>query len=248
MQNLVEKTPCILHVIDSERAEDDVPLSAFDRVLSLSEEGESGLLTVITLPVRRGDFEERFAETLEVLRSHWSGGLCLVAGNPAYLSGEEISKPAGHLLEAAVAAARRSIGSGLLMVGTENVLRPAVKAARKWRAIPFALLNGNSPDEIRWLSQETTMPVAVYAPLHIGSKMSEEAERRLTTYALRRKNQTPNPDRRGLRRLVSQVALLGSPTTVRRRVYQLAQAGASIIIGFPVDDEQRQLETFVKAF
>ena len=242
-----------IHVIDSERIEDDIPLRVFDSLLSFDEEASSGLISVLTLPVRRCDFEERFQDVLEILQSHEAGGLCLVAGNPAYLSADEAQRPSKRLLIDAVRRAREALGDRLIMVGSENMVAPAIEAARRFRAIPFALLNGADDHEIRLLSKEAEIPVAVYAPFYIGGRLDGDAGNRLTAYALRRRrlwsNTASSSSLGGSTpiELVEQVALVGDKRKVIARVRRLAESGARVVVGFPASSEEEQLRLFSEA-
>ena len=245
-QDAARETGCSLHVIDSERASDDISLSDYARLLEYAEELGDGPVAVLTLPVRRSDFEERFREALEILSGHGRGGLCLVAGNPAYLSEDEASRPPGRMLLESAARARERMGDGLLMMGTENVRRYAAEAARKWRLTPFILLDRLVEEEVRWFSRLSPAPIAIYAPLMLGERADPAAEEKLLAYALRRKriqellrNGEARPDPRGL---ISHVALLGSLDGAARRLRQLREAGASMIVGLPLGDERVQLE------
>ncbi|MDJ0270615.1 MAG: hypothetical protein NXY59_08750 [Aigarchaeota archaeon] len=242
-----------IHVIDSEKMGDDIPLHVFDSLLRYDEENGGGLISVLTLPVRRCDFEERFQGVLEILRSHESGGLCLVAGNPAYLSEDEARRLAGRLLIDAVKRAKEVLGDRLIMVGSENMVAPAIEAARRFRAIPFALLNGADDYEIRLLSKEAAIPVAVYAPFYIGKTLGGDAETRLTAYALRRRklrsDAAPSANPAGMTsiELVEQVALVGDKQRVRTRVMRLADSGAGVVVGFPASSDEEQLRLFSEA-
>lgn len=245
-QDMAREVGCSLHVIDSEREVDDVRLGDYDRLLAYCEELGDGPIPVLTLPVRRSDFEARFAEALEILSSHKRGGLCLVAGNPAYLSEDEAARPPGRLLLEAARRARERLREGLLMMGTENVRRYAAEAAKDYGATPFILLDRMIEDEVRWFSGISSAPVAIYAPLMLGAEAGIEAGKTLLSYALRRRN-IQALLRNGWsghdpRSLVSQVALLGEVEEARRRVRQLREAGASVIVGLPLGDERRQLE------
>ncbi|MEM4415891.1 MAG: hypothetical protein QXH32_08020, partial [Candidatus Caldarchaeum sp.] len=83
-------------VVDSERAVDDLSLKGFEQLVSVCK-----LLgfpePVITVPVRRADCWERLDTVVDVVSQEGFGGVCLVAGNSAYLTPEEKSQKAGSL-------------------------------------------------------------------------------------------------------------------------------------------------------
>jgi len=98
-------------------------------------------LVVPTVPVRRSDYEERIREFVESLAGSSRAGLCIVAGNPHYLSEEEAARRAGPLLMEAAALSRARLGDLPIMVGTENVESAALKCCMRHRCMPFFLLD-----------------------------------------------------------------------------------------------------------
>jgi len=241
IQEELTKLGYSLHVIDSERKVDDISLSMFDNLLDLAEELGGKTIPVFTIPVRRGDFEERLSGCLEILKKHNVGGVCIVAGNPAYLDDEELAKPVRPLLvKAAEVLSREATQDGkLLMIGTENVERIAAYISSRYGAIPFTLLDDGKHGELKWFREKTGMPVAVYAPYHVGNPLSEQALNRARAYAARRLHRDYDED--AVRMKITQVAILGDVERVGGRLEQLAGAGASIIVGYPLDDGIEQL-------
>jgi len=238
-----------IHVIDSERVLDDIGLQTYDDLLSYSEENETRLTTVITIPVRRVDFEQRFYESLEIVKNHRLAGICIVAGNPAYLDAEDLAKPSGKLLVNACGEARRKLGHGrLIMVGTEHVVKPAVKAVKLYGAVPLALLNGYElMNEIRIIREAAETEIAIYAPYYIGEEIPEKAWSQLTAYALRRlKNKAANHE--DIIEKVNQVALLGSVEETAKRLWTVVKNNSiETLVGYPVEEGHEQLERLRKA-
>ncbi len=236
-----------IHVIDSERLVDDIPLSMFDELLNISEELGGYAAPVLTIPVRRSDFEDRIKECLEVLKKHKLGGVCIVAGNPAYLDEEEIRRPAGRLLvNAAKTISGEAVYDGkLLMVGTENIERTAAYIASRYNAIPFTLLDEGKRDEVRWFHDYTGRPVAVYAPYHVGKTLPEGAFSRARAYAVRRLGNKCGEHEVSVK--MRQVAILGDTEIIRQRLRRIATEGASIIVGYPLEEELEQLRKLAEA-
>ncbi|HIQ29712.1 MAG TPA: hypothetical protein EYH45_04010 [Candidatus Caldiarchaeum subterraneum] len=235
-----------IHVIDSERIVDDIPLSMFDELLSISEELGGYAAPVLTIPVRRSDFAERLKECIEVLKRHKLGGVCIVAGNPAYLNEDEKNRPADRLLiKAAEAVGKEAIYDGkLLMVGTENIERTAAYIAAKYRAIPFTLLDEARRGEVRRFSS-AGRPVAVYVPYHIGNPLPEEALNRARAYALRRLGNAGGEVEVAAK--MCQVTVLGDVEKIRRRLMRIAEEGASLVVGYPLEEGLEQVRRLAEA-
>ena len=235
-----------LHVIDSERLEDDISLSLFDEMLSLSEE-LGGAVPVMTIPVRRSDYPERLVECVEVLSQHNMGGVCIVAGNPAYLSVEERRRGAKALLiDAAERLDRLLMGRGayVAMVGTENVERTAAYVASRYRITPFTLLDSSREGEVRWFREVTGMPVAVYVPYHVGPNIPEHALARARAYAARRMGDGVGEE---VEEKIRQVTVMGGEEYVRMRLASLSSKGASAVVGYPLDENEEQLTLLIRS-
>jgi hypothetical protein len=144
-----------LFVIDSERAQDDFSVSDIAELVRLAEDVE-GPIVVPTVPVRRSDYEERIQEFVESLAGSSRAGLCIVAGNPHYLSEEEAARRAGPLLMEAAALSRARLGDLPIMVGTENVESAALKCCMRHRCMPFFLLDDGVENVVRDIGASST--------------------------------------------------------------------------------------------
>jgi len=222
-------------IIDSERASDDISLTEFEELLS---EGWS-LEIVLTIPVRRSDFEERFAEVVEVLKNHDTASACLVAGNPAYLSDYEAALKAGPLIMRAAETYRRELGRRPLYIGSEKMVKTAVKAAFIHKASPIVLYNGNLNEELRIYPANDVLK-GVYIPFYFGESMDEDVMGRLKSYVERRNSELP------FERALKLFCLVGSIADVAAKIDQVAAVGAGLLAGHPfkLDAEQvRMLAT-----
>lgn len=227
-------------IIDSERAEDDIPPKAFSKLLETVDDG--GVRPVLTLPVRRCDFGVRLESVLELISSFDGCGICLVAGNPAYLNPDERGRRAGRpLVEAAVRIRERS-ESVLLLVGTEHLEGPAIIAARKAGAIPFTLLNPDIYDELSRLKHLTGLQPAVYTPFYIGQDLGGNVWRVLAGYVGRRGY---SHDR--LAEGLDKLTLVGELDRICGRIKSLIDGGAGLVVGFPALPDKRQIKLFTRA-
>jgi len=235
-----------LVVIDSERAVDDVRPADVEEAARLSE-SLGGPCIVPTVPVRRRDSEALLPRYLKALARSSSMGLCIVAGNPAYLGAAEASQRPGRFLWAACRAAAEVADEGLLLLGTESVEGVAMRICESLDFKPFLLLDEGVEDDARSFAQVSRNGVAVYAPFYIGDGVPAEVERVLIAYASRR---------RGLARVMGplvglgealRVSLVGVPREVAGRVAGLACCSVDTLVGFPAELSPRQLREFYRA-
>ncbi|MCS6769702.1 MAG: hypothetical protein NZ570_04625 [Candidatus Caldarchaeum sp.] len=222
-------------VIDSETAKQDISVNAYERLLECSD--RSLCTPVLTIPVRRGDFYERFEDFLEVVSGAGRGGVCLVAGNPAYLDEEERKNHAASMIIKAAEAVRRRAGNCILMVGTERMTKTAVKASYLYGASPLILLSPTTFDEIK--KYDTCR--GVYTPFYLGASMPAEVLQRLQGYVARRAS--------GLRfeEAVDHFCLKGGLEEVSNRLAVIQTKGADLLVGYPLNLNTNQIELLAKA-
>ncbi|MEM0384419.1 MAG: hypothetical protein QXI02_02785 [Candidatus Caldarchaeum sp.] len=231
LSKLLKKHGYSALVIDSETADQDIKLSDYARLVHRCVE-YSLCTPVLTIPVRRHDFHCRLEEFMSVLDSTDGCGVCLVAGNRAYLDEDERRIAAGPLVLKACEMVRR-IRRCLLMVGTERMEKTASKAACMYGASPFILLNPALSEE---LGRYDTA-VGVYAPFYIGNEIAEEALDRMKAYVTRRAAST------SLEEAVNHFCLMGGLDEVSQRV-SLACNGVNLLVGYPLALEERQIALF----
>ncbi|GBC71421.1 hypothetical protein HRbin02_01202 [Candidatus Calditenuaceae archaeon HR02] len=233
-------------VLDSERAVDDLQPVDVEAVAKFSEE-IGGPAIVPTVPVRRGDFNSLLPGYLEILSRRDSMGLCIVAGNPAYLSADEASVRPGRLLWSACMAAEKVLNGRLMLLGTENVEKVSRQICGSISCIPFLLLD-EGVEEVRRFADSPKRGVAVYAPFYIGDGVVGEAERVLVSYARRRKRlvEALGGGSLGLREAL-RVSIVGSVGEAAERVACLVSSGVRLLIGFPAKLSTTQLERLALA-
>lgn len=233
-------------MVDSERSVDDLRPSQIDAVLELSD-SLGGPLVVPTVPVRRCDADALLEEYLRLLQRRENLGLCVVAGNPAYLSSEDASKRPGRLLWRACRLAADSLGGRLLLLGTESVESVSARICSSLAATPFLLLDLSAGEEVEAFSKASGRPVAVYAPFYIGDGLPEPALGTVVSYASRRKRLLASSgDGRVGPGEALRVSLVGGVEEVLGRVAELAARGAGLLVGFPALLSREQVESFAR--
>ncbi|MEM2237213.1 MAG: hypothetical protein QXR26_00685 [Candidatus Caldarchaeum sp.] len=225
-------------VLDSEKSVDDLSISDYDMILRWCRE-LFHCMPILTIPVRRGDFADRFKEFLEVVSQHGVGGVCLVAGNPAYLNEDGLRvKPGKPILEAS-ADFRAVAGELPLMVGSENLVKTAAKASKLYRATPLVLMNPNLYQELK-LYQGDGVQKGVYAPFHIAETMDGEVKEKLQAYVSRRRVSM------GFWDAVEAFSMTGGLHKIRQKVSRMSESGVDVLVGYPLDLCREQLSRFAK--
>ncbi|GBC68455.1 hypothetical protein HRbin01_00138 [archaeon HR01] len=226
-------------VIDSEREMDDITPSTYN--LLLEKTAHLNFTPVLTLPVRRSDFHDRLTEVLDVVACG-GGGVCLVAGNPAYLDEDERRVKAGHQILAAAEMLRLKAPKTLLLVGTEKMVRPALEASRRYGAIPFTLYGVDMGCELNRLVELSDNSVAVYTPYFIGPYLPREALDVLRGYVSRRGYQGD-----GMALGLERLTLAGGIEEIREKVRRLWSSGVNIVVGYPALLSPEQISALARA-
>lgn len=232
-----------LFVIDSERAQDDFSVSDIAELVRLAEDVE-GPIVVPTVPVRRSDYEERIQEFVESLAGSSRAGLCIVAGNPHYLSEEEAARRAGPLLMEAAALSRARLGDLPIMVGTENVESAALKCCMRHRCMPFFLLDDGVENVVKRYRSIIDVPVAVYAPFFIGDGLSREAEETIMAYASRRRLSVIMKNSGNSQEALKRLMLVGDRSLIGERLREMWLGGFDVVVGFPASRVEAQIYLF----
>ncbi|MCS7110269.1 MAG: hypothetical protein NZ956_02210 [Candidatus Caldarchaeum sp.] len=225
-------------VIDSETEKTDIAVSEFEELVEFCR-GLGYPEPVLTVPVRRGDASRRLAESSEVVGSKGFGGVCLVAGNPVYLSPDESRNNAARSLYSSAEYFRNVSPFGLLMVGTEHVVKPAAKISERFKAIPVMLLTPTTYIEVK--TYDNGVSKALYAPFYIGETIPEHVHARIKAYVSRRNSVSAaqNP--------FDSYVLVGGLQTVAERIRGITGSEVDVFIGFPVDNELKQLSALKTA-
>ncbi|MEM4287314.1 MAG: hypothetical protein QXV97_00715 [Candidatus Caldarchaeum sp.] len=223
-------------VVDSERSADDLSISDYSMLAEVCGQ-RSTCTPILTIPVRRSDFHERFSEFLEVVSQHGVGGVCFVAGNPAYLDEHELRVRPGRLILDASAAFRGVAPHLPLMVGSEKIVKTALKASQLYHAWPLILLNPGLHEELKLYDGLTA---GVYAPFHISETLERDVSDRLQAYISRRKTSL------GFWEAVEAFSLAGGLWKIRQRVSRISEIGVDVLVGYPLDLSGEQLRRFAK--
>jgi len=224
-------------VLDSERIHDDLSVPSLGELVRRAEEVE-GPRVVITLPVRRSDFPERLKGVMRLLSRSERASLCLVAGNPAYLTEEERKMPAGGLLASAVKWVIGELGPETeVFVGTERVERVVAKLCAEHNVMPFLLLDDHSP-ELLALLRPNSNRLAVYVPFAVGTKRDDAipsllpyVERRMRALRLSGRP-TDHLDR---------FCVVGNQHEITSRLTHLSRQ-YDVVIGYPANPDPEQIK------
>ncbi|MDJ0274634.1 MAG: hypothetical protein NYU90_05475 [Aigarchaeota archaeon] len=222
-------------VLDSERVRDDLSLSSLDELAKRADES-SGPRVVITVPVRRSDFPERLEGTMRILSRRDRASICLVAGNPAYLTEEERSRSAPRLLSLAAGRVLRELGKRIdVFVGTERVEGTVERLCKELDVVPFLLLDLHPPELLERFRPNGNR-LAVYVPFALGPL--SEALPALLPYVKRRmmvRHLTGDPSDH-----VERFCVVGDPERVASRLRSLTER-YDVIVGYPALLDPAQL-------
>lgn len=217
-------------VVDSETEEKDLSLKEFEELVRLCK-GLGFPEPVLTVPVRRTDGFQRLNECSEIIESSGFGGVCLVAGNPAYLTPDEAKKNSSKLMEHAAALFRSRCPFRLLMVGTENLMKPSNVIARKYTAVPVMLLTPQTPQESK-IYNGNTVSKAVYAPFYVGENPPNHVKEKVRSYVSRRNAASLD---------YHSYVLVGEIGYMAEKLRDLLGLGIDVFIGYPLDGNPGQL-------
>lgn len=231
-------------VIDSERVCDDVSVDDLAELVVLAEEVD-GPVVVPTVPVRRSDYPDRMRDIIDVVAGSGRAGLCIVAGNPHYLSFEEAGVRAAPLLLEAAEVSRSRLGNKLVLVGTENVESVAMKCCMRYKCVPFFLLDDGVESVVESYRSVLDVPVAVYAPFFVGNGFGKDVAETMLAYASRRRKMSEvlrnSDDWWGA---LSRLMLVGDRFVVGEKLKEIWLDGFDIVVGFPAGSSEKQVYLF----
>lgn len=146
------------HFIDAERSSTDPKFPE----LSILLEGQRDVTLVVTISVRRFDAEIRVKDFIKMSQSYDNIRVCLVPGNPAYLSPRELCKNSIRLIEE-YAKMIRQVYDGVMYLGCEKIEKASARIAELFNATLFHVYRRSKLKEFLSLSSEGF--AAVYAPV-----------------------------------------------------------------------------------
>ena len=181
---------------DFEWPQYNLSIEEFNKILEISETLPNKAKIIITVASRSKNFDvsnetgkSTVNKLLDVILSYADrSGLNIVAGNPAYLSETEKSKNASKTLTLLGEYIASRIDTKLdVFVGTEKILKTAVKLVARFHFKPFLLFSNNIEAETRYISKTIgNVDKACYVPF--STILSEEDVIKKTwKYVLRRK-------------------------------------------------------------
>lgn len=174
------------HLIDAEWDRHYVSALELDRLLSLAEELESNLTTIVTVNARHSSAFQVLNCYVEAMSQHRNAGLCFVAGNPSYLTEEERRLDPKSRITQLVRAGRNQLPNVPIFIGAEGLQDLASELTLEYSAIPFMLLDRSIEDQVCGLRSDGN-GTAVYCPSDLSSENDRELIKAFGQYALRRR-------------------------------------------------------------
>jgi hypothetical protein len=173
------------HFFDAEWPHHYLDQDELENLLSFQEELESDLTTIITINARHTAATKVLSEFIQAAHQHKNVGLCVVAGNPSYLTEEERTLDASSRIIELVRATRNELPSTPIFVGSEGLEDVASQLATDYSTVPFMLLSRAVDEHATRLSHNGNGS-AVYCPSDLSNRTEEELINSFGQYALRR--------------------------------------------------------------
>jgi len=176
------------HVVD---AEWKINYLHDDEVTDLLEVSDPSVTTILTYSTRHSYCERNIRQARMGASGFQKFGLCLVAGNAAYLDADERRRPLAKTVREAVKTVKREREDREVWIGTEGVLRLATELAIEYELTPFLLFDRSLESNIQSLRDRGFAgDFAVYVPFYVSAnrrRVLHDVLYRLSGYMLRRK-------------------------------------------------------------
>jgi len=176
------------HVVD---AEWKMNYLLDDEVSNLLRVSEEKITTILTYSTRHSYLERNMRQAIVGAHGSEKFGICLVAGNSAYLDVDERRRPLARTILEAVKFTKRNCENHEIWIGTEGVLRLAADLAVEYGLTPFLLFDKNLMLNVDFLRDRgINGNFAVYVPYYISQnprRVLRDVLYRLSGYMLRRK-------------------------------------------------------------
>jgi len=176
------------HVVD---AEWKMNYLLDDEVADLLQVSEPKITTILTYSTRHSYCERNIRQALAGASEFARFGLCLVAGNAAYLDIDEQRRPLVRTIREAVKFVKRNGENREVWIGTEGVLRLATELAAEYGLTPFLLFDRGLEWNVHFLRDHgVKSDLAVYVPFYVSlnpGRVLRDVLYRLSGYMLRRK-------------------------------------------------------------
>lgn len=162
-----------------------------DEVTDLLQVSDPSVTTILTYSTRDSYCERNIRQARMGASGFEKFGLCLVAGNAAYLDTDERRRPLARTIREAVKTVKKNCEDREVWIGTEGVLRLATELAAEYKLTPFLLLDKSLESNIQSLRDRGfTGDFAIYVPFYISAnrrRVLHDVLYRLSGYMLRRK-------------------------------------------------------------
>lgn len=261
--------------LDFEWPQYNLSIEEFKKILEISETFPNKTKIIITIASRSKNFDisNKIGKTivnklLDIILSYVNrSGLNIVAGNPAYLSETEKSKNASRTLILLGEYVASRINTKLdVFVGTEKILKTAVKLAARFNFKPFLLFSNNIEAETQYISKTIgNVDKACYVPF--SNILSEEDVIKKTwRYVLRRKyaintlmsaninlkelekqfqrgtaENLPSKTKRTFIDIIRKFVVYGDENRLKQSLNRLINQGITTIVGLPLSDSASEI-------
>jgi len=162
-----------------------------DEVTELLRMSDPSITTILTYSTRHSYCERNIRQARIGATGFERFGLCLVAGNAAYLDADERRRPLARTIREAVKTVKRDCEDGEVWIGTEGVLRLASELAVEHSLTPFLLFDRSLESNIQYLRDHGfTGDFAIYVPFYVSAnrrRVLHDVLYRLSGYMLRRR-------------------------------------------------------------
>ena len=245
-----------IHIIDAEWRPNDVSPSEFEELLSSFPD----VKIFVTVAARRRDSIQLLKLYAPIIEEFGNAGLCIVAGNNAYLDFDEVTRSPCESVKLALSEVYGRTSRLLLGVeGLEKCLDNLIKAYPDVKL--FFLYDEHKLDVMRSYA-ERGFECAVYVP-YVIEHDSNYVARELMGYALRRKwlrreieklgyqasmlinsSEIPGEIMKILEHSIPKLCIHGPKKEVVRKLKILEAYGASMVIGLPIKESLEQVYAF----
>ncbi|MHA1721798.1 MAG: DUF7388 family protein [Candidatus Baldrarchaeia archaeon] len=264
---------------DFEWPQYNLSIEEFNKILEISETLPNKAKIIITIASRSKNFDvsnetgkSTVNKLLDIILSYVDrSGLNIVAGNPAYLSETEKSKNASKTLTLLGEYIASRINTKLdVFIGTEKILKTAVKLAARFNFKPFLLFSNSIEAETRYISKTIgNIEKACYVPF--STILSEDDLIKKTwRYVLRRKyakdasisaninlkelekhfrqgnaEKLPSETKRAFMKIIREFVVYENGNELKQSLNRLINQGITTIVGLPLSGSISEITTLV---
>ncbi|MEM2534418.1 MAG: hypothetical protein QXD12_01285, partial [Candidatus Nezhaarchaeales archaeon] len=213
--------------------------------------------TYITLAARRRDVDQLLSLYIPVIEEFGNAGLCVVAGNKAYLDEDETSQSAYKSIKKVLHQLSGRVSS--ILLGVEGIEKKLDYVIETYSDVtPFFLYDEEKLNLVEKCA-ERGFECAIYVPYAIDKPLTNVV-RALAEYALRRKwlrerliemgyripptfNSINVPPKFAevLEKAVSRLSIYGTKNEVVGKIRELRSYGVSMLVGLPIFDTPDQV-------